>query len=273
MQTQKILLMKHSFGLFLIIVFLALFGCAQKFNVETDKQALEKLSGEDWDMYARAGNIEGMVESYTDDALRIGEGAILRGKEEIRSYLTFLTQSSTPEKLENKVEDIKISGDLAVVRGSFEGVFTPKEEGEKIIEKGVWVDVCERQENGTWKMVLTLASDMGEGNKQVAALYHELNPDDMDAILTEDFIGRNEKSRMTWTKEQHYNYWINNRGAMKDKIFHQVAEGDWVATWFARTGEWEGEMVTFEMMHFKRFEDGKIAEIWEYGDSQQLETE
>ena len=118
--------MKHSFGLFLTIVILALFGCAQKFNVETDKQALEKLSAEDWDVYARAGNVEGMVESYTDDALRIGEGAILKGKEEIRSYLTFLTQSSTPEKLENKVEDIKISGDLAVVRGSFEGVFTPK---------------------------------------------------------------------------------------------------------------------------------------------------
>jgi predicted ester cyclase len=32
-------------------------------------------------------------------------------------------------------------------------------------------------------------------------------------------------------------------------------------------------MVTFEMMHFKRFENGRIAEIWEYGDTQQLERE
>lgn len=265
--------MKHVFELFLIVVFLALFGCAQKYDVATDKQALEKLSSEDWDAYVMAGDVEGMVESYTDDALRIGEGAILRGKEEIRSYLTFLTQTGTPIEIENKVEDIRISGDLAVVRGSFEGVFTPKEEGKQIHEKGVWVDVSERQEDGSWKMVLTLASDMGEGNKKTAALYHELNPDDIDAVLTDDFTGRNEKSRMTWTKEQHRNYLTNNRGTIQDKIFHQVSEGDWVATWFARTGEWQGETVTFEMMHFKRFENGKIAEIWEYGDSQQLEAE
>ena len=265
--------MKHSFGLFLIVALLASFGCTQKFNAETDKQALEKLSVEDWDLYAMEGNVEGMVEFYTDDALRIGEGAILRGKEEIRSYLTFLTQSSTPEKLENKVEDIKISGDLAVVRGSFEGVFSPKEEGVEIIEKGVWVDVCERQEDGSWKIVLTLGSDLGEGNKKTAALYHKLNPDDIDALLTDDFIGRNEKDRMTWTKEQHRNYWTNNRDIATDRIRHQVAEGDWVATWFSRTGEWEGEPTTWEMMHFKRFEDGKIAEIWEYGDPSQNNNE
>jgi uncharacterized protein (TIGR02246 family) len=264
--------MKNSFGLFLIVIPLALISCAQKLDVETDKQALEKLSVEDWDMYARAGNVEGMVESYTEDALRIGEGAVLNGKEAIGSYLTFLTQSATPEKLENKVADIKLSGDLAVIRGSFEGVFSPNEGGVTIHQKGAWVDVCERQEDGSWKMVLTLMADMGEGNKNTAALYHELNPDDMDAILTEDFIGRNEKSRMTWTKEEHKNYWTNNRGAATDKIFHQIAEGDWVATWFARTMEWEGEMTTFEAMHFKRFENGKIAEIWEYADRQQNDT-
>jgi len=265
--------MKNSFGLLLFVTLLALFSCAQKFDVDTDKQALEKLSVEDWDMYARAGNVEGMVESYTDDAVRIGDGTTLNGKEAIRSYLTFLTQSATPEKLENKVEDIKVSGDLAVIRGSFEGVFIPNEGGATIHAKGAWLDVCERQEDGSWKMILTLGTDMGEGNKETAALYHELNPDNMDDILTDDFIGRNEKSRFTWNKENHKTYWTNNRNTATDRIYHQIAEGDWVASWFARTGEWEGEIVEYEMMHFKRFKDGKIAEIWEYGDTQQLETE
>ena len=131
--------------------------------------------------------------------------------------------------------------------------------------------------NGKWKYDLMAMYRIPDGNatenKKTAALYHDLNPDDMDAILTEDFIGQNEKRRFTWTLENHKNYWTNNRGTASDTIFQQVSEGEWVATWFARTADWSGDIVTYEMMHFKRFEDGKIAEIWEYGDPGQLETD
>lgn len=33
----------------------------------------------------------------------------------------------------------------------------------------------------------------------------------------------------------------------------------------------QGQRVSVEAMHFKRFENGKIAEIYEYGDSKQIE--
>ncbi len=111
-----------------------------------------------------------------------------------------------------------------------------------------------------------------EENKRIATLYHELKAENVDLILTEDFIGRNEKSRHTWTKENHRNY-LSNGVYKKDSIFHQIAEGNWVATHFCRTTDWNGKKVVFEVMHFKRFEDGKIAEIWEYADSGQIETE
>jgi len=39
-----------------------------------------------------------------------------------------------------------------------------------------------------------------------------------------------------------------------------------VATRFFREMDWQGKRIKFEAMQFKRFEDGKIAEIWEYGD-------
>ena len=106
-------------------------------------------------------------------------------------------------------------------------------------------------------------------NKEIATKYHELNPANIDAILTVNFIGRNEKSRHTWNRENHRKY-LNNGVYKVDSIFCQIAEGDWVATRFFRRGEWQGDTVTFEMMHFKRFENGKIAEIWEYGDSGQI---
>jgi len=111
-----------------------------------------------------------------------------------------------------------------------------------------------------------------EKNKKVATIYHDLKAENIDAILTEDFIGRNEKGRHTWNRENHRNY-LSNGNYKKDVILNQVAEGDWVATRFERTMDWNGERITFEAMQFKRFKDGKIAEIWEYGDSGQIETE
>jgi predicted SnoaL-like aldol condensation-catalyzing enzyme len=109
-------------------------------------------------------------------------------------------------------------------------------------------------------------------NKEIAVKYHNLNPDDIEAILSDNFIGRNEKNRFTWNRENHREY-LTNGIYKEDSIFYQIAEGDWVATRFFRKGEWKGDTVKYEMMHFKRFENGKIAEIWEYGDTRQVETE
>lgn len=109
-------------------------------------------------------------------------------------------------------------------------------------------------------------------NKEVAASYHELKPENIDSIFTENFIGQSEKGMHTWNRENHRNYLTNGRYKV-DTIFYQIAEGDWVATRFFRTAEYLGDTVTYEMMHFKRFENGKIAEIWEYGDSKQVEIE
>lgn len=113
--------------------------------------------------------------------------------------------------------------------------------------------------------------DVAQKNKEVAAKYHELKADDIDAILTKDFKGRNEKSRHRWNIEDH-RFYVANNDYKKDSILQQVAEGDLVATRFVRTMDYQGKRVQFEVMSFKRFENGKIAEIWEYGDPKQVET-
>lgn len=110
-----------------------------------------------------------------------------------------------------------------------------------------------------------------QNNKETAIRYHDLNPKDIDAILTADFIGRNEKSRFTWNIEDHRKF-LTNGSYKVDTILEQVAEGNWVATRFVRTWIMDGDTVQYEAMHFKRFENGKISEIWEYGDSRQVET-
>ena len=107
-------------------------------------------------------------------------------------------------------------------------------------------------------------------NKEIATKYHELNPDNIDIILTDNFIGRQAKNSFTWNKEDHRKY-LSNGESKKDSILNQIAEGNLIATRFIRTGISDGDTVSVEIMQFKRFEDGKIAEIWEYFDPRQLE--
>ncbi|MGW8317025.1 MAG: nuclear transport factor 2 family protein [Bacteroidales bacterium] len=265
--------MRHFGFLIITIVVLSTVGCTHHQNLEADQAALEKLSVGDWDENANAGNLDALADSYTADAIRIGDGMVLNGREEMRDAFKTYWSSDVPDVLDNTVEEIRVSGDLATVRGFFEASNNTEDGGRTIVAKGAWIDICERQESGEWKLVATIATDIGEGNKLVSARYHELDPGNMDEILTEDFIGRNEKSRMTWTLEQHKNFWSSNTVDAKDVIYRQIAEGDWVATWFKRTWIQDGNPLEYEMMHFKRFENGKIAELWEYGDSRQVDED
>jgi ketosteroid isomerase-like protein len=106
-----------------------------------------------------------------------------------------------------------------------------------------------------------------EENKKVARVYHDLNPDDVETILTPDFIGRHPTG-FTWNRDNHKNYVANK---LEDTIHEQFAEGDWVATRFTRTWMEQDKPMKLDAMHMKRFVDGKITEIWEYFDSKQLE--
>ena len=105
-----------------------------------------------------------------------------------------------------------------------------------------------------------------EENKNVARMYHDLNQDDVEEILTADFIGRHPTG-YTWNRDSHKEFVTN---ALTDTIHEQIAEGDWVATRFTRTGTVGNRPLHVETMHFKRFRDGKIAEVWEYFDSRQI---
>ncbi|KPL09794.1 MAG: hypothetical protein AMS26_22425 [Bacteroides sp. SM23_62] len=101
-------------------------------------------------------------------------------------------------------------------------------------------------------------------NKKIATLYHELNTENIDEVFAPDFKGHGEYH--DWDLESHRKYLSNERFKV-DSIIQQVAEGDWVATWFQRTGDTrEGEKISTPIMHFKRFKDGKIVELWEYYD-------
>jgi len=102
-----------------------------------------------------------------------------------------------------------------------------------------------------------------EENKKIARTYYDHNPDDVESILTHDFTGRTNER--TWDRDSHKKTWITYQSQLTDTIHEQVVEGDWVATWFTRTGLFENKPSKYELMNFMRFVDGKIAEIREIG--------
>jgi len=102
-----------------------------------------------------------------------------------------------------------------------------------------------------------------EENKRIARTYYDHNPDDVELILTPDFTGTGRTDEMTWNRDDHKRTWITYQSQLTDTIHAQVVEGDWVATWFTRTGSFENKPVKWEMMNFMRFVDGRIAEIRE----------
>ena len=105
-----------------------------------------------------------------------------------------------------------------------------------------------------------------EENKRVARLYHDLNHDDVEEILTPEFTGHHPTG-YSWTREDHKEFVTND---LTDTIHEQIAEGEWVATRFRRTGTVGTNPIDVEIMHFKRFKDGKIAEVFEHFESKQI---
>lgn len=109
------------------------------------------------------------------------------------------------------------------------------------------------------------AKQLIEENLKLATLYHDLNPENIDMLLAEDFKGSGEQGH-TWHRESHRIYLSNERYKV-DKITRQVAQGDWVCTMFTRTFETiEGDTLVVPAMQFKHFVDGKITEVFEYYD-------
>ena len=103
-----------------------------------------------------------------------------------------------------------------------------------------------------------------EDNKKVSARYLDYDPSRMDEILTPGFIGRHARNEYTWDLESHKKFWSDLTA--KVTIHSQTAEGDFVATRFTSALSHDGKPFSFEGMNLMRFENGKIAELWEYAD-------
>ena len=273
----------HTMKKLLLIAFavtcLLASSCQNNVNVEKEKAAiiavLEK-SSQAW----LNRDFDEMSSTWLHDAFvarinvgRFGYSFTEGWNEQETRYQTFFenNQDLSPNKEVFSNYRVKIYPSSAFAMYDME----MRNENNDLLDERVYTAFLEK-ESGQWKIVcLTTLDktsyDMVDHNLKTSETYHKLDPDDIENILTDDFVGRNEKSRFTWNKQNHQNFWTNNKGVAKDSVYRQLAQDNWVATMFIRKMRWRGKDVEAESMHFKWFENVKIAEIFEFGDTKQWE--
>jgi uncharacterized protein (TIGR02246 family) len=127
-------------------------------DVEADVEAIKKIT-DDFNAAINAGNIDKLVSLYTDDAVRIPPNKPpLVGKEAIRSLFQEQLDQFTVQN-EGIIVDLKVSGDLAFVRGSWTSINTPKTGGEPLKYNGSFVSVFQQQPEGSWKVICNIWSN------------------------------------------------------------------------------------------------------------------
>jgi len=145
---------------FALVFVIALFGCqkesqeqagSETISVEADVKAL-KEENRKYDEALSSGNLDDFVELFTADAVQMPNNEpIVVGKDAIRSQAKENFANNT-FKLTGIVEDTKVSGDWAFVRGNSTIVITPKDGGADVTEVGKWIAVYQRQSDGSWKL-------------------------------------------------------------------------------------------------------------------------
>ena len=151
---------RWSIGVLAAILIVAA-GCAPKADAPADVAAIKAMATA-WGQAQTAGDAATLSDQYADDAVRLDPNAPMKmGKEAIHSALRAYFGQYRDEAVD-VAEDVRVIGDLAFARGTYKGKSTPKVPGAAVIEdKGKWVDVYQRQPDGSWKMIVDIwNSDM-----------------------------------------------------------------------------------------------------------------
>ena len=154
-------------------------ACARKVNDPADVQAIKDAT-ESWDKAWNAGNVEALASLYTVDAIAMGPNHPAQAdKDAIRaSSQKYFDQFS--EENRSIVEDVQVSGDLAVARGTQETRTSPKSGGYSFQDKAKWITVFQRQTRGSWKILweiynsdLPVADSLPVGMEELALMQIE----------------------------------------------------------------------------------------------------
>jgi len=110
-----------------------------------------------WDEAVDAGDVEALAEFMTDDYIRmIPDVPALVGKQAVIADAIAFFEANDLENTKNVIQEVRLADDWAYVRGSWTLIRTPKVTGEPINVSGKYMEIRERQADGSWKISRTV---------------------------------------------------------------------------------------------------------------------
>jgi ketosteroid isomerase-like protein len=116
-----------------------------------DEMTVRELASS-FDAALNSKDINAMMARYADGAVRMNPNTPMSvGKDAIRAwYLDDWTANDF--RVTNEISDIRISDDLAAVRGMYTSTVTPRS-GSAYEDRGKWSAAAQKQSDGSWKML------------------------------------------------------------------------------------------------------------------------
>jgi len=149
------------------LVFLCCLGCQQgervlvesKADVEADIQAIKDTIAE-LNGAVNSADLYKLVSIYGDDAVRIPPNEPPSvGKAAIQQSAQQMFDNMSPREEKDVVEDIRVSGDLAVAYVKWSSLITPKTGSEPFDVNGNWILVFKRESDNSWKIIYSIWND------------------------------------------------------------------------------------------------------------------
>jgi uncharacterized protein (TIGR02246 family) len=111
-----------------------------------------------WNEYAdalNAGDLERWISLWIEDGIQMLPGTPRRiGKAQIRRGMQRLFVLFDTRKMVIQPEEVRILGDRAYSHGTYEFEIAPKQGGEPRSCSGKFLDILEKQVDGSWKIAI-----------------------------------------------------------------------------------------------------------------------
>jgi len=220
-------------------------ACAQKVNDPADVAAI-KQSVDDYVKGFNAGDANAVAALMTDETVFAWSNVpVAVGKEAIRSLITESNSQFTSD-LKAPVEDVRVVGDLGVLRGTYSVKGMPKAQGiASISDSGSFVLAFARQKDGSWKRFLDISTSdqpapgSTASGKDEQALYQlerdwaaasaAKDPAVMEKFLADEFVssfeGRTQNKKQVLTEMKAYPAKVESsaNSEMKAMVFGNTA--------------------------------------------------
>jgi len=116
--------------------------------------AIIRKTAEQFTVAANAGHGEGWSALYADNAVFMPPNhAPVRGKAAIGKYMQESFFNPFKVRIQDRMDDLVINGDLAVRRGTALLTLTPKGGGAVIDDECNYLEAWQRQSDGSWRVI------------------------------------------------------------------------------------------------------------------------